>query len=83
MFDGFQNMFDAMRRIVTGYNPDKYPQDKGIKENLGQAEKEVQENKDRNNGVYVPVETGQMLPDFSNSILLGGVLVLIVLALKD
>lgn len=77
--DGIGRMWDAARRIVTGYDPKKYPQDKAAKDNLEKA---------------VETPTSEIIGgDWQNNVLSGdwqkngllfvGVILLIIMVFKD
>lgn len=68
--DGISRMWDAARRIVTGYDPEKYPEDKTAKENLEKA---------------VETPTSEIIAGvgFEQVLLYVGMGLLIFLALKD
>lgn len=41
--DGFGNMGNGLRHITTGYQPDKYPQDKAAVDELNKVSKSIDE----------------------------------------
>jgi hypothetical protein len=84
-----EELFNALRRVIFGYDMNN-PKDKASKENLEQANENVQDNKDRNDGVYDPTEpvieaiTGipQELQNF-NWIIGGFAVVIFILLIKE
>jgi preprotein translocase subunit SecF len=60
------DLFDAFKRLFTGYDPENNAKDKQIQENLREADRRVKENKEKNGGRYVP-PVDHLIPGSSSS----------------
>lgn len=76
-------LFTAFKRLFTGYDPENNPKDKEIQNNLKEAQRRVQENKNRNGGTYNPIDSLTPNKWKENGMLIAAGALLILMVFKD